>query len=98
MATRSILLITLSNVGDAVMTTPVMTALHDTYPLAAMDIVTDARAAPLFSHCPWRGDIILKDKQAAACPAQTHPTGNPVGGRARRGTPLQCDPAARTLL
>jgi ADP-heptose:LPS heptosyltransferase len=63
-ATRSILLITLSNVGDAVMTTPVMTALHDKYPLADMDIVTDARAAPLFSHCPWRGAIILKDKQA----------------------------------
>jgi ADP-heptose:LPS heptosyltransferase len=62
--TRSILLITLSNVGDAVMTTPVMTALHDKYPLADMDIVTDARAAPLFSHCPWLGDIILKDKQA----------------------------------
>jgi ADP-heptose:LPS heptosyltransferase len=63
-ATRSILLITLSNVGDAVMTTPVMAALHHKYPHAFMDIVTDARAAPLFSHCPWRRDIILKDKQA----------------------------------
>jgi len=63
-ATRSILLITLSNVGDAVMTTPVMAALHDKYPQAFMDIVTDARAAPLFRHCPWRRNIILKDKQA----------------------------------
>jgi len=62
--TRSILLITLSNVGDAMMTTPVMAALHHKYPQAFMDIVTDARAAPLFSHCPWRRDIILKDKQA----------------------------------
>ena len=43
-AVRSILLITLSNVGDAVMTTPVMAALHHKYPQAFMDIVTDARA------------------------------------------------------
>jgi heptosyltransferase-3 len=63
-ATRSILVITLSNVGDAVMTTPVMAALHHKYPHAYMDIVTDARAAPLFSHCPYRRDIILKDKRA----------------------------------
>jgi ADP-heptose:LPS heptosyltransferase len=62
--TQSILLITLSNVGDAVLTTPVMQALHHKYPQAYMDIVTDARAAPLFRHCPWRRDIILKDKQA----------------------------------
>ena len=63
-ATRSILLITLSNVGDAVLTTPVMAALHDKHPQAFMDIVTDARAAPLFRHCPWCRHIILKDKQA----------------------------------
>lgn len=62
--TRSLLLITLSNIGDAVMTTPVMQALHHNFPLAHLDIVTDLRAAPLFRHCPWRRDIILKDKQA----------------------------------
>jgi len=63
-AARRILLVTLSNVGDAVLTTPVMEALHDKYPLALLDIVTDARAAPLFVHCPYRRDIILKDKRA----------------------------------
>jgi len=62
--TRSILLITLSNIGDAVMTTPVLEALHRKYPQACFDIVTDARAAPLFSHCPYRRETILKDKQA----------------------------------
>ena len=61
--TRSILLITLSNIGDAVLTTPVLEALHARYPLAVVDIVTDARASELFSHCPWRGNIILKHKQ-----------------------------------
>jgi len=61
-STRSILLITLSNIGDAVMTTPVIGALHDRYPQAVMDIVTDARASALFEHCPCRGEIILKHK------------------------------------
>jgi len=59
-----ILLITLSNIGDAIMTTSVMTALHDKYHLAVMDIVADARSSELFNHCPYRGDIFLKDKQA----------------------------------
>lgn len=62
-ATRRILLITLSNIGDAVLTTPVLAALHAKYPQAVMDIVTDARASELFTHCPWRGDIFLKQKQ-----------------------------------
>ena len=62
--TNTILLITLSNIGDAIMTTPVMTALHAKYPQAVMDIVTDARASELFSHCPYKGKIFLKDKQA----------------------------------
>jgi len=62
--TNKILLITLSNIGDAVMTTPVLEALHNRYPLAAIDIVTDARARELFTHCPYAGDILLKDKQA----------------------------------
>jgi heptosyltransferase-3 len=61
---RDILLITLSNIGDAVMTTPVMAALHEKYPQAVMDIVTDARASELFSNCPYKGKIFLKDKQA----------------------------------
>ena len=62
--TRTILLITLSNIGDALMTTPVMEALHWLQPQAVMDIVTDARAAGLFEHCPYRGEIILKHKGA----------------------------------
>lgn len=60
--TRSILLITLSNIGDALMTTPVLEALHHQYPHAVIDIVTDARARDLFECCPYRGEIILKQK------------------------------------
>ena len=60
---RKILLITLSNIGDAIMTTPVMEALHARYPRARMDIVSDPRSAELFTHCPWRGTLFLRDKQ-----------------------------------
>jgi len=59
-----ILLITLSNIGDAVMTTPVLEALHQRYPQAVIDIVTDARASQLFRHCPYRGAVLNRDKQA----------------------------------
>jgi heptosyltransferase-3 len=62
--TRSILLVTLSNIGDAVMTTPVLEALHARHPQAVVDIVADPRSSLLFSHCPWRRNIILKHKQA----------------------------------
>jgi heptosyltransferase-3 len=62
--TKKILLITLSNIGDAVMTTPVLEALHQRYPQAVIDIVTDARASQLFTHCPYRGTVFNKDKQA----------------------------------
>ncbi|MEA2094881.1 MAG: glycosyltransferase family 9 protein [Pseudomonadota bacterium] len=60
---RHILLVTLSNIGDAVMTTPVMEALHDSYPQAVMDIVTDPRSSLLFEHCPYRERLILRDKR-----------------------------------
>jgi heptosyltransferase III len=62
--TDKILLITLSNIGDAVMTTPVLEALHASWPLATVDIVTDVRASCLFTHCPYAGRVLLKDKQA----------------------------------
>jgi ADP-heptose:LPS heptosyltransferase len=61
---HKILLITLSNIGDAVMTTPVLETLHNTWTLATIDIVTDARASRLFAHCPYGGRVVLKDKQA----------------------------------
>jgi ADP-heptose:LPS heptosyltransferase len=60
---RKILLITLSNIGDAIMTTPVMEALHAKYPRAQMDIVTDRRSIELFEHCPYRDKLFLRDKQ-----------------------------------
>jgi heptosyltransferase-3 len=59
---QHILFITLSNIGDAVMTTPVLAALHERYPDARFDIVADARSAALFAHFDALADIILKHK------------------------------------
>jgi heptosyltransferase-3 len=60
---RHILLVTLSNIGDALLTTPVMEALHDRHPEAVMDIVADPRSSELFTHCPYRNRIIHRNKR-----------------------------------
>lgn len=60
---NSILFISLSCVGDAVMTTPVLEALHALYPNAVIDIVADKRSAVIYRHCPYRGEILIKDKK-----------------------------------
>lgn len=62
--TRHILVITLSNIGDAVMTTPVLETLHRRYPQAMIDLVTDRRSSEVFTHCPYRGRIVFKEKRA----------------------------------
>lgn len=61
---ENILFITLSNIGDAVMTTPVLQTLHRIYPRAVIDMVVDKRSRDLFVHCPYRGELFEKDKQA----------------------------------
>lgn len=58
------LFITLSNIGDAVLTTPALEYLHARHPDLRFDIVADARSAELFTHCPYRGEILLKHKRA----------------------------------
>lgn len=61
--TQSILVITLSNIGDAVMSTPVLERLHNLYPEAIIDLVADRRSSEIFRHCPYRGTIYHKDKK-----------------------------------
>lgn len=60
--TQSILFITLSCVGDAIMSTPVLSSLHQHFPNAVIDIVGDKRSSLLFKYCPFAGAIINKDK------------------------------------
>ena len=60
---RHILFITLSNIGDAIMSTPALQLVHEAFPAARVDIVCDPRSRDIFTHCPFRGELILKDKQ-----------------------------------
>ncbi len=59
-----ILVVTLSNIGDAVMTTPVLEALAGRWPAARIDLVADRRSAELFTRAPWLGEIHYRDKRA----------------------------------
>jgi ADP-heptose:LPS heptosyltransferase len=61
---NNILFITLSNIGDVILTTPALESLHQQYPSALIDIVCDKRSAILFKYCPYIGRIILKEKRS----------------------------------
>lgn len=58
-----ILFVTLSNIGDLVMTTPVIRAIHKLYPNHTIDIVADRRSGMLLAPCPYVSDVIWKDKK-----------------------------------
>ncbi|MDP1658184.1 MAG: glycosyltransferase family 9 protein [Methylotenera sp.] len=66
---KRILFITLSNIGDAILTTPTLEALHLQYPEAVIDIVCDPRSEIIFKYCPYRGEIFLKHKKVGWCGA-----------------------------
>jgi heptosyltransferase III len=59
-----ILMITLSNIGDAILTTPVMEALHARMPEARIDLVSDVRSCALFEACPYIEHIFVRDKRS----------------------------------
>lgn len=58
------LVISLSNIGDAIMTTPVMEALHARDHGGRMDLVVDRRSGELFECFPYVRRRIVKDKRA----------------------------------
>lgn len=62
-AALRILLVVPSPVGDAVLATPVLQALHAKYPLAKFDIAGDPRTIELFSRCPYRERLVTRDRQ-----------------------------------
>lgn len=59
------LLVSLSNIGDAVMTTAVLEALHTHAPDARVDVVGDPRSSEIFSACPYIGRVLHKHKRGA---------------------------------
>lgn len=60
----AILLVGLSNIGDAVLTTPVMNALHALFPGSPLDVVADRRSAMVYEPCPFTRRVVYKEKRA----------------------------------
>lgn len=58
-----ILVITLSNIGDLVMTTPVFEALYTVYPHAVIDVVADKRSSDVLKGAPYLGKIYHREKK-----------------------------------
>lgn len=59
-----LIVVTLSNIGDAVMTTPVLETLAARYPGRRIDLLADRRSSALFAAAPWLGTIHHRDKRA----------------------------------
>ncbi len=59
-----LLVVTLSNIGDVVLTTPVLEALANHFPNTSIDVFADARSAQLLAAAPYVGDIFLYNKRA----------------------------------
>lgn len=62
---KKILFITLSNIGDAVMTTPTLIFLKKKYPTSKFDIVCDQRSYEIFEYFPFVENIFIKKKKAS---------------------------------
>lgn len=61
---RKILFITLSNIGDVILTLPVLSALKDSFPGAVIDVVAGPRTEQVFKKDPRAGRIFVYDKHA----------------------------------
>jgi lipopolysaccharide heptosyltransferase II len=62
---RRILFITLSNIGDVILTTPVFSALRHRFPRAAMTVMVGPRASSVFSGSPDVDEIFVYDKETS---------------------------------
>ena len=60
-----ILLISLTNIGDVVLTTPVLEALHHRYPTAQITMLVGPRPASLFEQDPRVAQVLPYDKTAS---------------------------------
>ncbi|MEX2481855.1 MAG: glycosyltransferase family 9 protein [Gammaproteobacteria bacterium] len=61
--TSALLVVTLSNIGDVVMTTPVLETLSERYPGWPIDIVADARSVDVLRAAPYTRKIFIRDKR-----------------------------------
>ena len=61
---KKILFITLSNIGDAILTLPVLDMLMQNFPDAAIDVLAGPRPKEIFQHNPKIKNVIVYDKRA----------------------------------
>ncbi len=61
---KRILVITLSNVGDIILTTPVVEALLREFPRARLDVMVGPRGREVFRHHKRLNNLIIYDKKA----------------------------------
>jgi len=59
---KKILFVTLSNIGDVILTTPTLIRLGQKYRNAKIDIIGDARSEILYRHCPFVDKFYQKNK------------------------------------
>ena len=62
---RKILFITLSNIGDVILTLPVLSSLKDSFPDAIVDVVVGPRPEQVFKKDPRVNRIFVYDKHAS---------------------------------
>ncbi len=60
---KSILFITLSNLGDIILTTPVIEKLYEEFPTARIDVITGAPGQEIFQHHPAVDNVTVYDKR-----------------------------------
>lgn len=60
---KSILFITLSNLGDIILTTPVLERLHDEFPAAKVDVITGAPGKVIFERHPAVREVIVQKRK-----------------------------------
>lgn len=60
----SILLVTLSNIGDVILTTPVIASLRSIFPRARLTVVAGPKAAPLLKKSHLIDRLLVYDKRA----------------------------------
>lgn len=61
---NKILFITLSNIGDVILTLPVLSSLKDAFPEAAIDVVVGSRPKEVFKKDPRVNRVFVYDKHA----------------------------------
>ena len=59
---KRILIITLSNVGDIILTTPVISALSKEFPGSRIDVMVGPQGREIFDHDPRIFKVIIYDK------------------------------------